>query len=196
MLFGLAKRLTGESIAGNAIACILSGCPTLMLCSFRENVRGRYNIEGNCLEDCALSCFCSFCALSQLYRQLEQVPLPQKPSVHPEWSSGLFDCLADIPSILLVIGCFCLAFGTLKRKMGQSKLGHCLFGLFCLNPIVFGCQNRGLLRARYGIRSGVLDNPVGDFVLWTLFPCCALSQELRHIKKYPFFVLCVQDQAR
>lgn len=194
-LFGLAKQLLGESLVGNILVCVLSGCPTLVLCSFRETVRVQYNIVGDCLDDCIVSCLCSCCTLSQIYRQLKQVPPSKKPSVHPEWSSGLFDCLTDPPSILLVIGCICLAFGTLKKKMGQNKLGQCIFGLFCLNPVIIGCQNRGVLRARYNIRSGLLDSVVGDFWAWALFPCCALSQELRHVKKYPFLVHGVSNQA-
>ena len=167
---------------------MLSGCPNLMLCSFRENLRAQYNIQGNCMQDCALSCLCSCCVVAQAYQQLKKVPLARTATVHPEWSSGLLDCLADPPSILLVLACFCLAFGTVKRKMGQSRVGHCAVGLICLNPTVYGCQNRGVLRARYGVRAGPLDNFVGDFLVWLLLPCCALAQELRHLKKNPYIL--------
>uniref|UniRef100_A0A7S0ME34 Uncharacterized protein n=3 Tax=Cryptomonas curvata TaxID=233186 RepID=A0A7S0ME34_9CRYP len=188
LLFGFAKQLAGESLSGNFLGCMLGGCPTIMLCALRENIRVQYNIEGNCIEDFGCSCLCSLCALTQIYRQLKRVPLSKKAIVHPEWSSGLFDCCVDIPAILLVSLCFCLAYGVVKKKTGHSKLGHCICGLMCLNPIVNGCQNRGFLRAKYGIQSGQMDNFVSDFLVWLVFPCCALSQELRHVKKFPILV--------
>ena len=159
-----------------------------MLCAFRENIRVQHNISRNCLEDFGCSCLCCLCVLTQIYRQVKSVPLTKRAVVHPEWSSGLFDCCADIPAMFLVTLCFCLAYSVVKKKTGHSKLAHCICGLMCLNPIIFGCQNRGYLRAKYGIQSGLMDNFVFDFLVWLIFPYCALSQELRHVKKNPILV--------
>lgn len=182
-LFGKTKGLAGESVAANSLAITVALFPTNMMCFFRENIRAQYHINGNCLEDFVCTLCCCPCVLCQMYRQLKDKPLVKHQSAISEtWSSGVCGCCEDISSCLLVSICCCVAFGVLRAKMGQNMWTNCSCGLCCFFPCLYGCQNRGMIRARYSIPG----RSVIDCAIWTLLPFCALCQELRHVKKHPY----------
>eukprot|EP00283_Hemiselmis_rufescens_P003309 CAMPEP_0173433338 /NCGR_PEP_ID=MMETSP1357-20121228/10820_1 /TAXON_ID=77926 /ORGANISM="Hemiselmis rufescens, Strain PCC563" /LENGTH=255 /DNA_ID=CAMNT_0014398033 /DNA_START=35 /DNA_END=802 /DNA_ORIENTATION=+ len=184
VLYGMAKAEVEESIPQNAMALLMGGCPCFTLCFFRENIRTRYAIEGSVWTDFLFASVLFPCTICQLYTHLRKKPLaaPVKNPAHQAWSSGLFNCHDDIPLCLLVcVGC-CCAYGILKRKMGQDQATNASFGFIVGVPCVYGCANRGALRAKYGIKS----NLVVDTAVWFAAPCCALCQEMRHIKRFPY----------
>mmetsp|Transcript_20480 Transcript_20480/g.50314 ORF Transcript_20480/g.50314 Transcript_20480/m.50314 type:complete len:264 (+) Transcript_20480:91-882(+) len=196
LLFGMAKQEVGESMMANLLAMLCVMNPCFLLCFFRENIRSQYAIKGSPYTDCALSCFCFPCTLCQLYHHLKNKPLmkqgPNNQHGSSQWSSGLCSCADDVPLSLLVCAGFCCAFGILKRKMGQDPALNCCCGFLCGNPCVYGCANRGTLRAKYGIESHFLV----DCCVWTITPCCAMCQEVRHLKRFPYLHKIVDKMTR
>lgn len=112
---------------------------------------------------------------------------------------------------MLIVTCVpCVAFGILKRKMGQSCFWNAIFG-FCGLWFITGCLNRGAIRARYGISNFSMEckdpkmnvycqkalpacNSVLDFFIWLLLPQCALIQELRMVRRNPYVVRIVDKR--
>ncbi|XP_075256387.1 uncharacterized protein LOC142348775 [Convolutriloba macropyga] len=53
--------------------CIATAVVTLIcLLIFRNKVRRRYGIRGDCGHDCLVISFCTHCALCQMYNQLDE----------------------------------------------------------------------------------------------------------------------------
>lgn len=185
LLYGMAKGLVGEDKWGNTAAFALAlPLPCTLVFFFRENLRVQYKLSTNIVLDFLLSAICCPCVLCQIYRQVKERPIVHSTTGSAEFSSGVFDCMDDPASCCLVAACPCLAFGIVRRKMGQSR--ECSAVLWCppfaVLPCVHGCVNRGVLRAKYGMAQ---DAKV-DAALWASVPCLALCQELRHLKKFPY----------
>lgn len=102
----------------------------------------------------------------------------------PMWSTGLFDCCADVPMCCFTIFFPCFAFGRNAEVLDGEKnscwtaaavwwaLQHTI-ALGCL----YSSSYRGRLRAKYNIPEG----PVPDSVIHCLCWPCAFCQEHREI---------------
>jgi len=201
VLFGMAKQLMGEEPAANGIGFCLVGIPFAAACFFREQIRVHYNIGGHALVDGLCSIFCLQCSLCQIYRQLQAKPV-MRSKLSSDFSSRLYECYQDIPTTLIVCVAPCVAFGILRRKMGQNCCLNSAFG-FCALYFVAGCLNRGAIRTRYGIsnfhdercgRALPAINSLIDFFIWLLVPWCALVQELRMVRRNPYVVRVVDKR--
>lgn len=202
ILFGMSKQLMGEEPAANGIGFCLVGMPFAAACFFREQVRVHYNIGGHSLIDGFCSIFCLPCSLCQIYRQLKAKPV-MRSKLSSQFSSRLYEFYQDIPTTLIVCLAPCVAFGILRRKMGQDCFFNSACG-FCGLWFIAGCMNRGAIRARYGISNYHDDrcdprilpflNSLLDFFIWLLVPCCALVQELRMVRRNPYIVRIVDKR--
>jgi Cys-rich protein (TIGR01571 family) len=102
----------------------------------------------------------------------------------PMWSTGLFDCCADVPMCCFTIFLPCFAFGRNAEALDGDKnscwtaaalwwaLQHTI-ALGCL----YSSSYRGKLRSKYNIPEG----PVPDSVIHCLCWPCAFCQEHREI---------------
>ncbi|KAG0559130.1 hypothetical protein M758_10G080200 [Ceratodon purpureus] len=110
-----------------------------------------------------------------------EIPIWQN---QPMWSTGLFDCCADVPMCCFTIFFPCFAFGRNAEALDGTKnscwttaavwwaLQHTI-ALGCL----YSASYRGKLRSKYNIPEG----PVPDSVIHCLCWPCAFCQEHREI---------------
>uniref|UniRef100_A0A7S4L7J2 Uncharacterized protein n=1 Tax=Guillardia theta TaxID=55529 RepID=A0A7S4L7J2_GUITH len=207
VLFGLTKGQGDESCCFHSCIAFCSLPWVPFLCLFRESVRVRYGIRGSVFTDFFLSAFCPCCVLFQIYEHMRNNPFTDTSQLG-FFSSGVLQCRKDIPTCLLVSCCPCLGYGILRRKMGSSCKIHSLC-CFLFFPCLHGACNRSYIRSRYGIKYSYLSvsccrtqwkaiqsetcNSCIDLGCWLALPCCALAQELRHVRKNPF-VIYVKDK--
>jgi Cys-rich protein (TIGR01571 family) len=102
----------------------------------------------------------------------------------PMWSTGLFDCCADVPMCCFTIFFPCFAFGRNAEALdgGKNSCWTAAAVWWALqHTIALGClyssSFRGRLRAKYNIPEG----PVPDSVVHCLCWPCAFCQEHREI---------------
>lgn len=152
-------------------------------CRFRSSVRQQVTIS-----ICAERGLQGFVAVAKIYRAVYSSVYVRAMSTAPSQLGredtrlfGEISCLVTDVYLVCSAGC-CVAFGVLRAKMGQNMWTNCSCGLCCFFPCLYGCQNRGMIRARYSIPG----RSVIDCAIWTLLPFCALCQELRHVKKHPY----------
>ncbi|XP_024397174.1 protein PLANT CADMIUM RESISTANCE 7 [Physcomitrium patens] len=110
-----------------------------------------------------------------------EIPIWQN---QPMWSTGLFDCCADVPMCCVTMFLPCFAFGWNVEALDESKdscwtaaamwwvLQHTI-ALGCL----YSSSYRGKLRSKYNIP----EEPVSDCVIHCLCWPCAFCQEHREI---------------
>ena len=145
----MSKQLMGQDPAANALGFCLVGIPFAAACVFREQVRTQYGIGGHPIIDGVCAIFCLPCSLCQIHRQLKAKHVMHS-TLKGEFSSGLHEFYEDVPTTLIVCVAPCVAFGILRRKMGQDCIMNTLFG-FCAVWFIAGCMNRGAIRARYNL---------------------------------------------
>ncbi|XP_024383754.1 protein PLANT CADMIUM RESISTANCE 7 isoform X1 [Physcomitrium patens] len=120
---------------------------------------------------------------SGLKAKLSQYEIPFWQN-QPMWSTGLFDCCADMPMCCFTMFFPCLAFGWNAQALDESKnscwtaatawwvLQHTI-ALGCL----YSASYRGKLRSKYNIPEG----PFSDSLIHCLCWPCAFCQEYREL---------------
>ncbi|GLT60370.1 hypothetical protein SLA2020_331390 [Shorea laevis] len=117
-------------------------------------------------------------------------PPPLQPGTEGTWSSGLCDCLSDIPNCCITCWCPCVTFGQIAEIVdrGSTSCGvsgfiyaliyGCCPGWCC----IFSCFYRTKMRKQYMSQG----NPCADCLTHFFCECCALCQEHRELKSRGF----------
>jgi Cys-rich protein (TIGR01571 family) len=176
-----------DSCAG---ALIQSLQATIAASHFRRAmIMSAYKINGGVMscQDVLTVCCCAPCELNQSMRQLAASPFPQHsfpPSQTGEWSSGLFDCLAETELAALTWCCFPILTARASNFIAtRGQTSECLtpFGLTqCLTSPGNALFRRTLIRQTLGIKGSV----AGDFAAALFCSCCSLAQEVRHLRRH------------
>ena len=103
----------------------------------------------------------------------------------PMWSTGLFDCCADVPMCCFTMFLPCFAFGRNAEALNGGKSNSCWTAAAVWwalqHTVALGClysaSYRGKLREKYNIPEG----PVPDSVVHCLCWPCAFCQEHREL---------------
>ncbi|CAI9118130.1 OLC1v1019654C1 [Oldenlandia corymbosa var. corymbosa] len=113
----------------------------------------------------------------------------QDASVPGSWSSGLFDCLSDVPNCCVTWWCPCITFGQIAEVIDQGSpscaasaalyaLFEALIGCVCIYSCYYGTKMRkqfNLPKHRYG-----------DCLVHFCCEPCVLCQEYRELKSRGF----------
>mmetsp|Transcript_18650 Transcript_18650/g.57332 ORF Transcript_18650/g.57332 Transcript_18650/m.57332 type:complete len:158 (+) Transcript_18650:166-639(+) len=95
-----------------------------------------------------------------------------------EWSSGLFDCLADVPICLYVCALPCCAFGHVMSA--HFSLLRCQDE--CCACVCFGRCHHSHRREQIRAKHNLPARPFSDVAVTWVCPCLSLCQEARHAK--------------
>ncbi|KAJ8600878.1 hypothetical protein CTAYLR_006995 [Chrysophaeum taylorii] len=102
-----------------------------------------------------------------------------------KWSSGLFDCRADLPICCYVAWCYHCAFGhVMAANLGSKWRDECCSIILwdvcngCFGPYYHAIK-RAKIRAKYG---DLPEEPCDDCTTVCFCGPCALCQEARHAK--------------
>lgn len=162
-------------------------CCCVSTCVVRNIVREAYNIEGTCLGDLCVPCWCGCCSTAQVLRESAargsasavtcqtstgQVVRVEAQEGANQWTSGLCACFDDIGYCAYACCCpWCATASAVSNYDGSN---------FCFNCCAKNtCVSQSIIReGKYNI-SGTC---MGD--IWE--PCCcqmcAISRMLREVK--------------
>ncbi|XP_043713255.1 protein PLANT CADMIUM RESISTANCE 2-like [Telopea speciosissima] len=119
-------------------------------------------------------------------------PPPENPDGSVPWSSGLFDCGADVKNCCITMWCPCITFGQISEIMneGTSCVSQgAIYALLMFLPgigCIFSAGNRLCMRQRFGLEESPCGEPCGDCRVHCLCEQCALCQEYRELKSQGF----------
>ncbi|XP_063043577.1 cornifelin homolog B-like [Engraulis encrasicolus] len=96
-----------------------------------------------------------------------------------QWSTGIFDCLDDLPSCCFSYWCFWCAACQTSRDYGEALCLPLvdLFGLGGCVPAI-AMAMRADMRHRYGIQGSLME----DFGYAYILPACVYCQMYREVK--------------
>ncbi|KAI7728621.1 hypothetical protein M8C21_028660 [Ambrosia artemisiifolia] len=117
------------------------------------------------------------------------VPVPPQLVMYPTWSTGLFECCDDIPTLLITCFAPCVTFGQVAEMVdrGQNSCGlYAMLHAGILYLTGCGC----LLSAYYRIKMTQLYNlpndPLINILVHLICEPCALCQEYRELQARGF----------
>ncbi|KAJ0896348.1 putative PLAC8 motif-containing protein [Helianthus annuus] len=120
------------------------------------------------------------------------VGVPPQQAVAPTWSTGLFECFDDIPTLIITAFAPCVTFGQIAEMVdrGQNSKLMLRFIRFasCWDTILHGVWV--LLSAYYRIKMSHLyklpDDPIINILVHLICEPCALCQEYRELQARGF----------
>ncbi|KAL9275493.1 Cell number regulator 10-like protein [Drosera capensis] len=102
-----------------------------------------------------------------------------------EFSTGLCDCLSDVPNCCLTCWCPCIAFGQIAEIVdkGSSSCGvsgalYALLLCFTGCQFIYSCTYRSKIKQQYGMPR----DECGDCCVHFCCESCALCQEYRELQ--------------
>ncbi|KAJ4960159.1 hypothetical protein NE237_020069 [Protea cynaroides] len=114
---------------------------------------------------------------------------PPRPQAPVPWSSGLFDCSADVKNCFITCCCPCITFGQISEIVDKGSSSCIANGaIYALLMSFTGCQScfscfyRSKIREQYNL----LENPCGDCLVHCCCETCALCQEYRELQSRGF----------
>ncbi|KAG8503524.1 hypothetical protein CXB51_001525 [Gossypium anomalum] len=114
-------------------------------------------------------------------------------AVKVPWSTGLYDCTADVPNCCLTCWCPCITFGHIADIVSQGSISCRASGAFfvllsiltvCISNRIYSYTYRARLRSQYILE----ESPCRDCYLHFWCEACALCQEYRELKNRGFDV--------
>ncbi|KAK6921766.1 PLAC8 motif-containing protein [Dillenia turbinata] len=94
------------------------------------------------------------------------------------WTTGLFDCMQD-PSNAMITAIFpCVTFGQIADVLDNGHTTCATSGIvYAVSPCLLSKGYRRKLRQRFNL----VEAPAQDWVVHSMFECCALCQEYREL---------------
>ncbi|XP_071717528.1 protein PLANT CADMIUM RESISTANCE 2-like [Rutidosis leptorrhynchoides] len=117
------------------------------------------------------------------------VGAPPQQHVPPAWSTGLFECFDDIPTLLITAFAPCVTFGQVAEMVDRGQNSCGVYAMLHAGILYFtGCGC--LLSAYYRIKMSHLyrlpDDPLINILVHLLCEPCALCQEYRELQARGF----------
>ena len=112
---------------------------------------------------------------------------------HNVFSSGIFSCFDDFGLCCTALVCPCLSYQDIiyhaQPRLGDTCSKMCQWSCACFLPsfcgVVCCCVVEAGTRSEFRRAYNMAPNVAEDFLCAWCCQCCALSQMMRHIKKYP-----------
>jgi Cys-rich protein (TIGR01571 family) len=142
-------------------------CQCVPCCATRNIVREGFGIDGSCTSDVLSTCCCPVCVYVQTAREIENpnriIAKFNKPT-DGTWTKGICSCTKGGPCFYA----FCCPCCAGARARSDYDSSNCLFNFCCISaPLLVS-----IVREGYGIGG----NCVGDVLLGTFLPCCAIHR--------------------
>ncbi|KAF5777244.1 putative PLAC8 motif-containing protein [Helianthus annuus] len=117
------------------------------------------------------------------------VGVPPQQGMMPTWSTGLFECFDDIPTLLITFFAPCVTFGQVAEMVDRGQNSCGLYAMLHAGILYFtGCGC--LLSAYYRIKMSQLYNlpndPLINILVHLICEPCALCQEYRELQARGF----------
>ncbi|XP_071691467.1 protein PLANT CADMIUM RESISTANCE 2-like [Rutidosis leptorrhynchoides] len=117
------------------------------------------------------------------------VGAPPQQDTPPAWSTGLFECFDDIPTLLITAFAPCVTFGQVAEMVDRGQNSCGLYAMLHAGILYFtGCGC--LLSAYYRIKMSHLyrlpDDPLINILVHLICEPCALCQEYRELQARGF----------
>ncbi|KAI3696289.1 hypothetical protein L1987_79301 [Smallanthus sonchifolius] len=117
------------------------------------------------------------------------VGVPPQQGVIPTWSTGLFECFDDIPTLLITAFAPCVTFGQIAEMVDRGQNSCGLYAMLHAGILYFtGCGC--LLSAYYRIKMSQIyklpNDPLINILVHLICEPCALCQEYRELQARGF----------
>ncbi|XP_076884734.1 protein PLANT CADMIUM RESISTANCE 2-like [Bidens hawaiensis] len=117
------------------------------------------------------------------------VGVPPQQDAFPIWSTGLFECFDDIPTLLITFFAPCVTFGQIAERVDRGQISCGLYAMLHAGILYFtGCGC--LLSAYYRIKMSQIyklpNDPVFNILVHLICEPCALCQEYRELQARGF----------
>ncbi|KAK9060078.1 hypothetical protein SSX86_020782 [Deinandra increscens subsp. villosa] len=117
------------------------------------------------------------------------VAVPPQQAAFPTWSTGLFECFDDIPTLLITFFAPCVTFGQIAEMVDRGQNSCGLYAMLHAGILYFtGCGC--LLSAYYRIKMSQIyklpNDPLINILVHLICEPCALCQEYRELQARGF----------
>ncbi|KAI3516646.1 hypothetical protein L1887_15569 [Cichorium endivia] len=117
------------------------------------------------------------------------VGVPPQQGPIPMWSSGLFECFDDIPTLLITAVAPCVTFGQVAEMIDRGQNSCMVFAGLHAGLMYFtgcGCLLSAYFRIKMSQIYNVPNDPLINILVHLICEPCALCQEYRELQSHGF----------
>ncbi|CAI9296919.1 unnamed protein product [Lactuca saligna] len=117
------------------------------------------------------------------------VGVPPQQGQIPMWSTGLFDCFDDLPTLIITAFAPCVTFGQVAEMVDRGQNSCMVLGGLHAGLLYFtglGCLLSAYFRIRMVQMYNLPNDPVINILVHLVCEPCALCQEYRELQAHGF----------
>ncbi|KAD2393582.1 hypothetical protein R6Q59_012124 [Mikania micrantha] len=117
------------------------------------------------------------------------VMVPPQQAIIPTWSTGLFECFDDIPTLLITAFAPCVTFGQIAEMVDRGQNSCGLYAMLHAGILYFtgcGCMLSAYYRIKMSQIYKLPNDPLINILVHLLCEPCALCQEYRELQARGF----------